>query len=59
MQVSWYDDSGKRVGKLLRSSSGPSTDVLSAAIMEGYPTLATACYDGEVREWTLFVVDRE
>lgn len=54
-----YDDSGKRVGKLLRSSSGPSTDVLSAAIMEGYPTLATACYDGEVREWTLFVVDRE
>jgi hypothetical protein len=46
--VTWYDDSGKRTCNLLRSSSGPSSDMLAAAPMQGYPTLATACYNGEV-----------
>jgi hypothetical protein len=48
LQVTWYDDSGKRRCNLLRSSPGPSSDILAAAPMQGYPTLATACYNGEV-----------
>jgi hypothetical protein len=50
LQVTWYDDSGKRTCNLLRSSSGPSSDIQAAAPMQGYPTLATACYNGEVGE---------
>lgn len=48
LQVTWYEDSGKRRCNLLRSSSGPGSDILAAAPMQGYPTLATACYNGEV-----------
>ncbi|WIA32779.1 hypothetical protein OEZ86_005963 [Tetradesmus obliquus] len=52
-KVTWYDDSGKRRCNLLRSSSGPGSDILAAAPMQGYPTLATACYNGEVWLWNL------
>ncbi|KAF6253190.1 WD40-repeat-containing domain protein [Scenedesmus sp. NREL 46B-D3] len=52
-KVTWYDDSGKRRCRLLRSASGPGSDILSAALMQGHPTLATACYNGEVWLWNL------
>jgi hypothetical protein len=47
--VSLYEDRGQRHAPMLRAHSGPDSDVLSAAIMEG-PQLALAagCYGGQV-----------
>eukprot|EP00775_Hariotina_reticulata_P006349 gene6349-6582_t len=52
-KVSWYDDCGQRRSNLLRSAGGPTSDVLSAAMMPGHPTLATSCYNGEIWVWNL------
>jgi WD40 repeat protein len=53
-QVTWFADvPGRRRCPQLRAAAGPSSDVLAAAAMPGYPSLATACYNGEIWVWNL------
>ena len=51
--MTFYDDSGLHDVGPGRNLKGHKADVLDMVLMESFPTLMTACDDGEIWSWNI------